>query len=270
MALHNAYPETVRTALASDQYWVTAHHAPNLLLQNDSQGTAYSLRDGYNINRNTEMADQIGSIVSSLVGGGTYTPLSWGEEIPIPHGRQVVRVIEDSRRISSLLSPLEHAIRFIDAYDKARVEKLGRKKLGPDFHLPTFEESLLEIHAGSFAPPDARTEVPYGRTRIAHLTRGVRYLRFDEASGQFAALPSRIYDVRGDHSRRRLKLIPRVRVGEIYNKDIAGNELGRIVSAGLLEAHTVTWRDSGKTSGPKRPKKRVNDLLPKPAATSIS
>jgi hypothetical protein len=266
MVIHPDYPETVRAALASDQYWLAGGVVPSLLERNEIEGATRFLRNQIKVRRDGEMAGRIGSIVKSLSEGDTITPLAWGDELPIPHGRQVVRVIEDSRRISSLFDPFYLLERISASRHNKQLEKLVKEY--PDFHVPDFEESLEQIHSGKLYPPDANAIVRYDRAKVAQLTRGVRYVRFDEKLGHFIALPSLYTDMESEASKMTLVPIPRVKIGDVYNKDIAGNELGRIASAILLEARSVTWRHSPKTPPKKKQRVITDSLLPKPVQAS--
>lgn len=271
MSLHPEYPDLVKTALASDLYWQTERSEAFFTEYQDIHLRHQQLKDTVRISRDGQMASRIGSVVTSLEAGGTIEQIPYGEPLPIPHSRQVVKVIEDSRSITSRLSPVFQISQLIISRSKARTIKAAEYfDLG--FVYPTFEENLEKIHKSDLTfGPAAKAIIPRGITKIAELRRGVFYLKYDEQSGQFAALPSTFSLVPEVWDKGHLSVIPQTTVGEVYRKDMLGLELGRVIAADLVEANSVVWKSAGGSRGRNnKVKKSIKDLLPKSTALHTS
>lgn len=256
MAMHPDYPEFVRTSLAADGYWLGAPSPSGDMAQdfNHTRTTFRLAKDG-------EMAGQIGSVLLAFQSSGTIVPLEYGEDIPVPSQRQVVKVVEDSRDIRSKLSPVHHLIN----HAQRRNIRTIREQLGdPTFEMPTFEQNLEPLLNGGlvFGNP-AEAVVEYSRTKLAVVKRAVYYMRFDEQSGAFAAMPSGMGDIPMLWEQGHLTTIPRTKVGEVYAKDVGATEHGRIISAELIEATGMVWQDKNKPKAPPKPDRNtIKSLLP--------
>ncbi len=256
--MHPDYPELVKTALASDLYWRHTEDQPIMPAEQDPAVAFESLKNTIRIGRDQEMATRIGGVLMSLEAGNSITPIAWGEQLPIPRGPQVLRVIEDSRTVYSRLDPVYQLGRLCSAIIAARYGKAIRA-LESDFEYPTFEENLENIHASSLPfGPDAETVTPYGRTKVAVSKREVFYLKYDKPSGKFAALPGNFGRVPEIWDRKILQDIPHAKVGQMYFKDLCGAEKGRIISAHLVEATSIVYRKKSGNS-PATKKNSIKD-----------
>jgi hypothetical protein len=256
MALHPEYADLVKTALVSDTYWQNPDVMPFTHMFGNALTEAQMLRTRTKLTRSEEHAQNIGSVLMSLEGGGRMMHIPYGDEIPIPHHRQVVKVIEDSRETYSKLSPLQGLLNAVQHHYYKQAKKIA----GPDYQEPTFEEDLAAIHTSvlPFGFP-AKEIVEYGTARRALLQRSAYYLQMDEASGMFVGLPSSLANMPMLWQKPVLELIPPAKVGEIYSKEPDNdlNHLGRIISATVIEAHGITWKTKGKPRGENKKDKRV-------------
>lgn len=261
MSLHPEYPNLVRDVLASDLYWqqpemeLPAESGPE-----DAAKVFKSIMDTIRVSKDGVTAHQIGSVLTALEVGGTIEPVAWGETVPIPHKRQVVKIVEDSREICSKASPLE----WILNRSAARGEKRIQRDINPDYRRPSFGDDLASQYERPITfGPVAKTTVEYSRTKMAIVRRSVFYAKFDEESGMLAGLLSQYGRFPEIWDRANLELLPRTEVGTAYRKNMSGSHSGRIISAAMVEANSVVWKNNGKPSGNgKSERKSLKSLAP--------
>lgn len=267
MSMHEKYPELVKTALASDAYW----QVPQGQIQAvpPTPGNMLSLIREMDQDRklksNAEMAYQIGSVVHSIGEHATIEPIPYGEKMPATNGRQVLRVIQDSREVISKTS-WQYLLHLAFQRKISKIRKEAKKE-DPDYRPPTFEENLKEIHDYTIDPNEAETIVPYGMTSIAILKRSVLYLKRHTKTGTFVGLPSDCINYPELWAKPYiLRLLPESRLGAVYpTRSVGINDLGKIISADLIEADSVTWKKppDDKDNKHDEEKEKEKSLLPK-------
>ncbi|HVV25816.1 MAG TPA: hypothetical protein VHC21_02190 [Candidatus Saccharimonadales bacterium] len=255
MSMHPGYPELVKTALASDLYWRIP--AEELSLEpatvENSIAELQALRKQRDLSHDTEVAYQIGSVLHSAFDEGTIDPVPYGGRIPELHGRQIVRVVEDSRQVYDRWS-FEHLARRFNRALYAR----DMKKIDPEYVRPTFEEDLASMYEAE--PPSipwAEALLKYERTQVALVRRSVLYMKRIKNGllcGMYAST-ARLPEL-WDHTT--MGLIPDSSVGTIYSKDPGGRigYLGKIISADVIEAHGIVWRGPAGKPSVKEEKRR--------------
>ncbi len=257
MSLHPDYPEVVKVALAADLYWQHDYElSPQSFLAKDI-GEEFSLtRRDIGLMRNEDAATRVGNIVRSMEGGGTIEQVPDGEQIPPLNSRQVVKIVEDSRRIAGRLSLHLMIMGTLNGLASRAAAKQVARTGNPDYSWPTFEENLEEMYASDLPSGyPAEAVVRYSTTRVAEIMRQVVYARMDESSGLFMCLPS-MWLRSETHTRPILALIPNVKVGDVYSKDRADGlgHLGKIVSAEIVEPTSFVWDDKPGNSRTKTKK----------------
>jgi hypothetical protein len=263
MKMHKDYPELVKTALASDAYWHM--HQEDVLLE-PFAASGVGIVEGFmqvhrerELMRNSEAAHHIGSLVSSVGGCNVVKELAWGEPIPELHKRQFVVAVEDSREIEHKADPAYLAMRAIGAMYARKLKKLLAETENTEFINTTFEEQLEAFYnPGDLPPISAQAQVDYGSMHAASIARSLYFMRKDERSGYFLAMPAPVAFVPQAWRKPNLRVIPDRPIGSVYSKKFIDspmrmNHLGRIISAKIMETQNVQWKN--KNDGqPKRKK----------------
>jgi hypothetical protein len=233
------YPKFVKEALATDTYWQLGplHSAENT--KSDLIGEFVHAVNNIKIMKDESRVAEIVNSFMSAQEGCTITPIPYGERLPIPNNRQIVKVVEDSRFIFPKLDP---PYWLLEA-EKASSARRYRKYVDPDFQYPSFEENLRAIYDSPLpVGPSAEVVVSRGLLTYAKLIRQVLYLKYDQEKEKFAALPAVLAADPKAPSARVLNFIPLTEIGTVYKKNNkSADYMGRIVSADLIDITAVRW-----------------------------
>ena len=256
MPLHPDYPEAVKNVLASDTYWQYGETLEEVEVGMGDPGELLShLVSSFKKVRDREMASEIGSVCMSLEAGTEIEPLAWGEDLPVPHSRQVLRVIEDSRGLRGRFAPDYLAFRATAALLKASYRHQMRKHIDPDFNLSAFDEVLENIHTSRlYFGGEAQAYVGRGLTRVADIARNVFYLRYSEKHGTYAGLSSSLARHPNLWDKAPLEYIPSTKVGTVYPQELHQNGQARIIEADLITITGVMWNQPDIPGAKKKEK----------------
>ncbi len=190
-----------------------------------------------------EKSQEIGNLVLDLTGGMNVRKISEGNSLPLiaPDLKQVIRIIEDSRKIYW---------NHFKIFDQ-NVAKFQQ----------TIEDmSSTDLYLGSPAVFSLSDGGPF----VAKFKRSVWYARsLDDEN--FVAIPSGNFIDTETFLKCRARIIPRLKVGDIYSKGLK-DKLFKVVSADILEPIGSLRRPP---NNPRRSKqsssKRIRIPVPSPA-----
>jgi hypothetical protein len=239
----NPGEQSLEDLLFTEEYWQGQVIDP---LEGLARGKRKEMiHNDHAIAQDPDAAQEIGRIVMSLNGGGTYTPLEYGTEVimPFENDKQVTKVVTDRR----IMIPKT----------RKNKEYLARTKSIADIMHSPLSGSFDEI-AQMMVEPTAYVDLPtlsYRGTADGAIivSRDVGYLRASGYPELGALLPGinvgeAEYNQLPDNARAHG--FPAVSVGDVFsNKKEC---LVKIVSASVIEASGLLWTDGGKNSSTQK------------------
>ncbi len=257
MSVHPDYPGLVREALHSDVYWADyrpeGYEVPGTETAKPFPDENVGLRLLLNKTDKAAIFDTFFSITS----GGTVEPIEEGVTLPRPYERQLLYVVEDRRRIVPALSIAAH-------FDKKRrtarenAIEAAKAEFGDDLKIPGFEEEIDRIDSSAvYLGSGASDRRRVGRN-VSLVDRAAYLLKWSEEAGLFVGLQTDDMHVPDAWKSALLEVFPDVPLGNVYSKTHLGthNELGRIISAKMLEVYTLKPDFSNTLGGNNKTKKR--------------